>query len=41
MKKSAEGTLGEERDMWKLSSVSVRDTFVHDFRTNYLQDTLM
>ena len=35
---SVEGILDEERDPWKLSRVSVRDTF--DFRTNYLQDTL-
>ena len=35
MKKSVEGTLGEERDSWKLSRVSVRDTSAHDFRTHY------
>ena len=38
-KKSVEGILDD--DPWKLSRVSVRDTFVYDFRTNYLQDTLI
>lgn len=38
-KKSVEEILDEELDPWKLSWVSVLDTFVHDFRTSYLQDT--
>ena len=32
VKTSVEGTPSEERDLWKLSRVSVRYTFVHNFK---------